>query len=513
VSGPELTVREARSFLLRGTAALAFVLASSVALRPVEAAPVRVGSKAFTEGVLLGELAARSCASGGDEALHRRQLGGSVVLFAALEAGEIDVYPEYTGTLAAELLHTGDPSDRAAIARELARRGLAMSEPLGFENTYALGVPRALANERQLVRIGDLGRERDLVFGISHELVERADGWGGLRDRYTLVPGELRPMDHDVAYKAIASRRIDVMDLYTTDAEIAALDLVVLEDDRRYFPPYEAVLLHRAELEARAPRCLRAMRRLEGAIDASAMRAMNAAVKIGGASEDQVAADHLEQRLDTKSVVAPSSRASRIATRTVEHLVLSFASLFASAVVALPLGVLAARVAWLRSIVLGAAGIVQTIPSLALLVLMIPLLGIGTAPALAALLVYSLFPIVEGTVVGLTSLPVALRESAGALGLPRSAQLWSIELPLASPSIVSGLRTAAVLSVGTATIGAMVGAGGYGQPILTGVRLDSVPMILEGAIPAALLALAVQGLFRGVERLVVPRGVGRRGPR
>jgi osmoprotectant transport system permease protein len=363
VSRVERAVYAPRSWLVGCAGALAFAFASCAPLRPLDAAPVRIGSKAFTEGVLLGELAARSCSSGGDEVEHRRQLGGSVVLFGALEAGEIDAYPEYTGTLAAELLHTGDASNREALDRELARRGLAMSEPLGFENTYALGLPRALATERKLVRIGDLAGERDLVFGISHELVERADGWRGLRDRYALAPGELRAMDHDVAYKAIAARRIDVMDLYTTDAEVAALDLVVLEDDRRHFPPYEAVLLHRAELAEHAPRCLSAMRRLEGAIDASAMRSMNAAVKIGGESEDRVAADFLEQRLDTKSVVVDSSRAERIATRTVEHLVLSFASLLAGAVIALPLGVLAARVPWLRSFVLGAAGVVQTIPS------------------------------------------------------------------------------------------------------------------------------------------------------
>lgn len=500
---------------------LAALLASAIVLLSVSragtaraaAGEVRVGSKAFTESVLLGELTTHLCASGGSKVEHRKQLGGSVILWRALVSGEIDVYPEYTGTLAAELLHVDDARDLDRLRRELAARGLAMSAPLGFDNTYALGVPGDVARARGLRTTSDLARQSGLVYGISHELVERADGWSGLRDRYGLAPGELRPMDHDVAYKAIAAGQIQVMDLYTTDAEIPALGLAVLEDDRRYFPSYRAVLIHRADLGARAPGCFAAMTRLEGAIGPDAMRAMNAKVKLEGGTEGAVAAKFLETTLGVRASRAAETTADRVIRRTLEHLVLTFASLLASAILGLPLGVLCARVAWLRSLVLGLAGIVQTVPSLALLVLLIPLLGIGTAPAVAALVLYSLFPIVEGTVTGLSTIPVGLRESAAALGLSRGAQLRSVELPLASPSIVSGLRTAAVLAVGTATIGAMVGAGGYGQPILTGVRLDSVPMILEGALPAAALALVMQGLFRAVERVVVPRGVARGGRR
>jgi osmoprotectant transport system permease protein len=243
------------------------------------------------------------------------------------------------------------------------------------------------------------------------------------------------------------------------------------------------------------------------------MRAMNARVKLEGQSEDVAAAEFLASRLDVESQVSAPTRFDRIAARTGEHLLLTFASLLAATALGVPLGVLCARFARLRHAVLGVAGVVQTVPSLALLVLLIPFLGIGTTPAIAALILYSLFPVVEGTVTGLSGIPAALRESAEALGLSRGFRLRSIELPLASPSIVSGVRTAAVLAVGTATIGAMVGAGGYGQPILTGVRLDSVPMILEGALPAAALAIAVQALFRGVERLVVPRGVSGGGSR
>jgi osmoprotectant transport system permease protein len=173
-------------------------------------------------------------------------------------------------------------------------------------------------------------------------------------------------------------------------------------------------------------------------------------------------------------------------------------SLLAAIVVAVPLGIAAARRRRLGSAILGAAGIVQTIPSLALLVLLIPLLGIGTLPAIAALFVYSVLPIVRNTATGLQGIPVALLESADVLGLSSWARLVRIELPLALPSIMAGIQTSAIINVGTATLGALIGAGGLGQPILTGIRLDDRSLILEGAVPAALLALAVQALFAGL---------------
>jgi osmoprotectant transport system permease protein len=164
-------------------------------------------------------------------------------------------------------------------------------------------------------------------------------------------------------------------------------------------------------------------------------------------------------------------------------------------------------------VILAVAGVLQTVPSLALLVLMIPLLGIGAPPAIAALLLYSLLPIVRNVHAGLRAIPEPLRESAEALGLPPAARLLRVELPLASPAILAGIKTSAVINVGTATLGALIGAGGYGQPILTGIRLDDAGLLLEGAVPAALLALAVQGLFDGLERVLAPRGLrlGREG--
>jgi len=154
--------------------------------------------------------------------------------------------------------------------------------------------------------------------------------------------------------------------------------------------------------------------------------------------------------------------------------------------------------------VLGGAAIIQTVPSMALLVFMIPLLGIGFAPAAVALFLYSLLPIVRNTCSGLLDIPRPLRESALAMGLTAGARLRLIELPLATRSVLAGIKTAAVINIGTATLGALIGAGGYGQPILAGIRLNDVSLILEGAVPAATLALLVQWLFDLIERLLLP---------
>ena len=178
-------------------------------------------------------------------------------------------------------------------------------------------------------------------------------------------------------------------------------------------------------------------------------------------------------------------------------------SLGAAILIAIPLGVLAYLRPRLGEVVLAVTCIVQTIPALALLVFLIPWLGIGAKPAIAALFLYSLLPIVRNTHAGLRNLPADVRESAIALGLPTAARLRLVELPLAAPSILAGIKTAAVINVGTATLGALIGAGGYGEPILTGIRLDDMGLILEGAVPAAILALLVQGAFELAERAVV----------
>lgn len=468
---------------------------------------VTVGSKSFTESVILGEVVAGLARAAGATTDHRRQLGGTEVLFRALESGAIDAYPEYTGTLYEEILRreTGH-RDPALLQAALARRGLAMTASLGFNNTYAIAMTERRAAELGIRRISDLAAHPELRLAFTNELMERGDGWPALRARYAL-PQQARGMDHDLAYRALADGAIDATDVYATDAEIRAYGLRVLEDDRHLFPAYDVVLLYRQELARRAPAVLAAWKRLEGRIPAATMIDLNARVKLDHVPESVVAADFLAEALGVRGVVDHESWLRALARRSAQHLVLVGASLLAAIATAVPLGVVAQRRRRLGRVLLGGAGLLQTIPSLALLVLLIPLFGIGSPPALVALFLYGLLPILRNTHAGLEGIPEPLRESARALGLTPAAQLRLVELPLAMPAIVAGVKTAAVINVGTATVGALIGAGGYGQPILSGIRLDDFGLILQGAIPAALLAIGVERLFEVVERRVVPRGL------
>ncbi|HEY2743334.1 MAG TPA: glycine betaine ABC transporter substrate-binding protein [Polyangia bacterium] len=464
--------------------------------------PLVVGSKKFTESVVLGELATRVLTDGGVPARHEAQLGGTRVLWDALVAGRIDVYPEYTGTLCQEILHT--PCDRASIDRALAARHLVMTPSLGFADGYALAANRDVAARLGLRTISDLTSHPELRFGFSEEFLARGDGWPALRARYRLPQRDVRGLDHDLAWRGLAGGTLDVIDAYNTDAEIRYYQPTLLIDDRGHFVEYDAVLVHRDTLP---PAARAALARLYGAIPAAEMIAMNARAKRDKTPEADVAGDFARAHFGVGGVVEHDGAARRIWARTVEHLILVGLSLAGAVILGLPLGIIAARRRRLRRLILGTTGLMQTIPSLALLVFMIPLFGIGTGPALVALIVYSLLPIVRNTVAGLDGIAVPLRESAAALGLGGWERLRLVELPLAMPSIVAGVQTAAVIAVGTATLGALIGAGGYGQPILTGIRLDDTALILEGAVPAALLALAVQGLFDLLERLVVSRGL------
>jgi osmoprotectant transport system permease protein len=468
---------------------------------------IRIGSKKFTESVILGEMLVQLARSAGSRAEHRAQLGGTRILFNALEAGEIDAYPEYTGTITQEIL--GDQSLRtdAEIRAALADYGIRMSEPLGFNNSYALGMRKERAGRLGIRGISDLEAHPELTFGFTNEFMDRADGWPSLRAFYELPQTDVRGLDHDLAYRGLAGGTVDVTDLYMTDAEIAYYDLLVLQDDRGHFPDYHAVVLYRDDLRQRNPEAVAALLSLEGAISREAMVRMNAGAKIDKQDERVVAAEFLSRRMDVEADIIEKTWIDRLARHTEEHLLLVALSLGMAILFSLPLGIIAARYAPLGQLILGVVGIIQTIPSLALLVFMIPLLGIGGKPAIAALFLYSLLPIVRNTHAGLKGIPVETRESAEALGLSASAQLFKIELPLAAPSILAGIKTSAVINVGTATLGALIGAGGYGQPILTGIRLDDIGLILEGAVPAALLAILAQGVFEFLERILVSKGL------
>jgi osmoprotectant transport system permease protein len=469
------------------------------------AAPVRVGSKVFTESVVLGEVATRTLLATGNPAVHLRELGGTRILWNALQRGELDVYPEYTGTLAEEVFAGKVSATLDALRPALGERGVEVAAVLGFSDSYALGMREVVAARLGIRRLSDLVQHPELRFAFSNEFLDRADGWRALQRAYRLPQTNVRGMDHDLAYRGLASEAFEVTDLYSTDAEIQALALRVLEDDRRHFPDYQALLLLRRD--AGTPAVRAALMRLQGAIATPDMVAMNARAKLERVPEARIATDFLQARGLTAPAPELPGLARRLLRNLRDHLLLVGVSLAGAVLVGLPLGILAARRPRLGQGLLGAVGVLQTLPSLALLVLMIPLLGIGAKPAIAALFLYGLLPVVRNTHAGLTGIAAELRESAEALGLGPLARLTRIELPLASPSILAGIQTSAVICVGTATLGALVGAGGFGQPILTGIRLDNVGLLLEGAVPAALLALVVQGAFEMLGRWLIPRGL------
>jgi len=474
----------------------------------MDSGTLKVGSKRFTESYILGEIVRQSAAPQ-VKAEHRQGLGNTAIVLAALQAGSIDLYAEYTGTIASEVLKHDQPITLEQMRRELAALGLGVAVPLGFNNTYALAMR---GDDKSIASLLDLAAHPALTFGLSHEFIGRVDGWPGLAARYGL-PQRPRGLDHGIAYEALAQKQVDVIDIYSTDAKIRQYGLRVLADTQQYFPRYDAMLLYRLDMPKRFPAAWQALQRLEGRIGEQAMIAMNAAVEIDGKSFAVVASQFLAASGGAKPVAA-GARAGLLDkiigddlwTLTRQHLTLVLLSVALACVIGVPLGVLAAFHAPLRQTVLALVGVLQTVPSLALLAILIPVLGmIGMVPALVALFVYALLPIVRNTCTGILQIPPGLRMAALALGLTRRDRLLYVDLPLALPVILAGVKTAAVMSVGTATIAAFIGAGGYGERITIGLALNDNDMLLAGAIPAAVLALLTQGIFELVERWAVHR--------
>ncbi len=478
---------------------------------------VVVGSKDFNESTILGEVVAYYVESNGASVEHRQRLGGSPVVWNALLSGEIDVYPDYTGTLRQELLSELKLKDDDELREALEERGLRMTRSLGFDNSYEIGIPNKPTAEAarrfgtddlsDIRTISDLRRYPNLKCGFANEFVKRSDGWEPLKRVYALPQDDVLPLEHDFAYIGLANGDIDVMDVYATDAKVKVYDVRVLVDDENFFPEYEAVLVYRADLEERAPEVVSAIRRLEGKIDVDTMTTLNARTMLGGEEAARVAADFLNTTFGLEIVPKVPSIFERLARYTWQHLLLVATSLSAAIVVAIPVGILAAKQRQFGQVLLAAIGLLQTIPSLALFVVLIPLCGLGALPAIVALFLYSLLPIVRNTCTGLTDIPAGIHESAQAIGLPLFVRLWKIELPLAARSILAGIKTAAVINVGTATLGGFIAAGGYGVPIFSGLRLGQPYEMLEGAVPAALMALAAQGVFELAELVCVPRGL------
>jgi len=471
---------------------------------------LRVGSKRFTESYILAEVMAQTAAPHlPGPPVVRQGLGNTAIVYEALRSGGIDLYAEYTGTIAQEILKGPPDMTRDAMNAALAKVGLGIAIPFGFNDGYALAMRAADADRLGVRSLGDLAGHPELRFGLSNEFIGRADGWRGLAERYGFrqTPAGL---DHGLAYDAITARQVDVIDIYTTDAKIDHLGLRVLEDDRHYFPRYDAVVLYRLDLPARWPAAWASLKTLEGRVDERAMIAMNARAELQGAGFDVVARDFLAQAgRGAQAATGGTNEARGFVAKllgpdlwrlTRQHLLLVAISVGLAVLIAVPIGILVFPYLRLRAMVLGLTGLLQTVPSLALLAVLISLIGaIGTLPALIALTLYSLLPIMRNTVTGLAEVPAGLRQAGTALGMTDGQSLRVVLLPLALPTLLAGVRTATTIAIGTATIAAFIGAGGFGERIVTGLALNDRALLLAGALPAAVLALASEALFELIE--------------
>ncbi|MBT9492274.1 MAG: ABC transporter permease subunit [Paucibacter sp.] len=491
-----------RFYLLIG-----LLLASSLAWGADDV--LRIGSKRFTESYILAHVLAQT-AQASDKAAKVEVLAGlgnTAIVYAALQAGSIDLYPEYAGTIDQEILKNTEPSSLAAMREQLRPLGLGVDIALGFNDGYALAMRADKAAALGISKLSELARQPALRLGLSNEFIGRADGWPGLAKRYGL-PQQPTGLDHGLAYDALSAGQTDVIDIYTTDAKIAHLGLTVLQDDAAHFPRYDAVVLYRLDVPQRFPAAWRALQGLAGSIDEAAMIGMNAKAELQGKRFEDIAAEHLRPQVPVESAAAgfwAKLFGPDLLRLTLQHLSLVLASVGLATLTGLPLALLVAPHARLRGLVLGACGLLQTVPSLALLAVLITWVDrIGSVPAMLALTLYALLPIMRNTCTGLAEVPTGLKQAAVALGLTPAQSLRLIELPLALPLVLAGVRTATSIAVGTATIAAFIGAGGLGERIVTGLALNDRELLLAGALPAAALALLFEAAFALLARGMRP---------
>ncbi len=502
-------------------------LSSGLAAQVQTIRPVVVASKPFGESFLLAEIFAQLLEARGFRVDRRMGLGATEIAFTALRTNAIDVYPEYTGTGLLAILHQQPSPDPRQVYRQVSREfrqryGVRWLPPLGFQNTYAIAVRRETAQRLRLATLTDLARTgKDLRAGLTPDFIGRPDGLPGLEKRYGIGFRSVRALLPAVKYQALAAGEVDVIDGYSTDGFIARYDLVVLRDDRSFFPPYEAAALVGSALQREVPTAIVALTELSGLLTEAAMRRLNRRVEVDGVPLERVAAGELISLGLIRVGAGPSQEPAGASKRpvfsylwnqrqtilglTLRHLLLVGVSLTAAIAVALPLGLVLERSRRVAESVIRGVGVLQTLPSIALLAFMIPLLGIGVVPALVALFLYSLYPILRNTFTGVRDAAPEAVNAAWALGMTPRQVLRYVRLPLAAPVIMAGIRTAAVINVGTATLAAFIGAGGLGDPIAAGLALSDTRMILSGALPAAVLALLVDGGLSLGERVVTPR--------
>ena len=490
---------------------------SSAAL--TDRAEIRVASKPFTESYILSEMVAQIIDDTGEaRAVRKFGLGGPTLVVDGLRSGELDIDVNYTGALTHLLLPTKQNPSIEDLHAELRVHGLLLSQSLGFNNTYAIAVRSETARALTLHNISDLRGHPHLRGAFTPDFLNYEDGFYKLQQVYGVTLTQVKPMQHALAYQALASREIDLTDAYTTDGSLPQFDLTLLTDDRGFFPKYYGVILIRDAVAKRFPKTWTALRKLEGTLSDSRMTQINAKVDVHKQAITEVARQFLrEQKFITASErgtpIPGSVLEESLWTSTYEHLMLVLSALLLSCLIGIPLGILAVQYRRTGQLLIALTSLLQTIPSLALLCFLIPILGIGARPTIFALFLYGLLPVSQSTTTGLLSLDSRLIETARILGLTKWQRLRLIELPLASRYILAGIKTTAVINVATATIAALIGAGGYGRYITSGLAMNDGRLILKGAIPTAAMAVLFHFLFEYLARWLIPKGLQTERPR
>lgn len=512
-----------------------FIVLCLLFVIPLPGQPISIGSKIHGESRLLAEIMAQAIEQNTDLTVHRRfGLGGTLICFEALRTGEIDVYPEYTGTILTAILHQdtnhpgnsqpgtilpdvlhdstlnrenpeqSDDNAYLSISRALENKyEMSLGPPFGFSNTYAITTRPDLG----LKKISDLKNRNDLRFGFSNEFLKRKDGFAGLNQFYNLQLETPRGIDHGLAYQALAEKQIDITDAYSTDGRLQTYGFQLLKDDQHFFPPYDAVPIYRSGFSQKYPEALKAINKLANSLNEETMQSLNYRYEVERIPLATVAFDFLSAKGIVQEKPGITAR-HPVLRQTLEHIQLTFLATFLAILLAVPLAIYMSDKKHIAGIALSFTGIIQTIPSLALLGFMIPLFGIGFTPAVIALFLYALLPILRNTYTGLQSTDPILIEAARGMGMTRWQILRQVRIPLAMDVIMAGIRTALIINIGTATLAAFIGAGGLGESIITGITLNDHGLILRGAIPAALLALVADQGMALLERAVRPRGVG-----
>jgi len=486
-----------------------------------------IGSKIFTENILLGEILALLLEKEGFKIVRKFNMGGTKLLFDALRVGDIDIYPEYTGTGYAMILKESkklNPQETYLFVKKkfLNRYQLVWSPPLGFENTYVLAFREGDARFENIKSLSEL---QDLPFPLrlasEHEFTERKDGWPLFSKHYklNLKKNQILSMNPSLMYSAIGAKKVDLIMAYSTDGRLKAYQLKTLKDDKQFFPSYKATYLTRQEIPASHPEVKAVFQMMENQILEEEMIQLNNEVDHKKEDISKTAEKFLLKKgfLDTKTNQATKKtenllsyylqKKSYLLKIFIEHLILVGWALMLALLFAIPLSIWAFYNSKIEKVVFFFVNTLQTIPSIALLGVLIPPLGIGFTPAVVALFIYALLPIIRNTFEGLKNIDNAYIEVSAGLGLTKRQILRFIQIPLALPVIIAGVRTALILLVGTATLAAFIGAGGLGDPIFRGIATLDSRLIFMGAVPACALALFLDKALGLLERLLVSKGL------